>query len=406
MTDQTASQPEAVAGLLAEFDGPQALVAAAARVRQEGYRRWDAHSPFPVHGLERAMGMRPSLLPWLVLAAGIAGAVAAMLLQWWTNAVDYPFLVSGKPYFSLPANIPVAFELIVLFSALAAFGGALALNRLPQFSHPLFRSDCFQRASTDGFFISVDAGDPNFDESRTRELLESLGAAAVEVYREPVGGRVIPGRLYWGLAVLLAMSLLPPLGIAWYRSVPKRQPRIHPIQDMDFQPKFKAQAANPFFEDGRAMRLPIARTVALGQLEEDDALARGKVPGTADQWIATFPLPVDMELVERGRERFKIFCAPCHGLVGEGDGMVSGRAMKRDEEKWVPPLSLHVDSVREQPVGQIFHSITGGVRTMPAYGSQIPVEDRWAIVLYVRALQRSQHASPEDVPPEMKDQVR
>ena len=133
--------PDRVAGLVAEFDSVDALKAAAARVRQEGFTRWDVHSPYPIHGIERAMGIRATPLAWLVLLGGIAGGLVALGMQWWMNAVDFPLVISGKPLFSLPANVPIVFELIVLFSALAAFGGAMALNRLPQFSHFAFRAE-------------------------------------------------------------------------------------------------------------------------------------------------------------------------------------------------------------------------------------------------------------------------
>ena len=129
-SDENRDSPQKPVGLLARFDGPEPLLAVAARLRDEGFRRWDAMSPFPIHGMERAMGIRPTRLPWLVLAAGIAGAVAVLGLQWWTNAVDYPMRISGKPMFSLPADIPVIFELIILFSALAAFFGAARLESL------------------------------------------------------------------------------------------------------------------------------------------------------------------------------------------------------------------------------------------------------------------------------------
>lgn len=136
-----------VAAAIGRFASAGALKAAAEAVRDEGYRHWDAHSPYPIHGIERSMGIRPTVLPWLVFGAGLTGAAVAILLQWWTNAVDYPFLISGKPLFSLPANIPVAFELVILFSALAAFAGALLLSRLPQFHHPVFASEEFRRAT-------------------------------------------------------------------------------------------------------------------------------------------------------------------------------------------------------------------------------------------------------------------
>jgi mono/diheme cytochrome c family protein len=385
-----------VAGMLAEFAGPDALKAAAAQVRDAGFRCWDAHSPYPVHGIERAMGLRPTRLPWLVLAAGLAGAALALGLQWWTNSVDYPINISGKPIFGLPANVPIIFELMVLLAAFAAFGGALALNLLPQFWHPVFNSPRFKRATADGFFLSIEARDPQFDEPAVRALLKSAGATAVETLHDSDAGRKFPGWLGWAATVAVVLALAPPLCIAFYRAAPKSQPRIHIIQDMDFQPKYKAQAPSKLFADGRAMRLPIEGTVRDGGLEADDHLYRGLVDGKP---ATTFPIPVDMQRMERGRERFDIYCAACHGLTGEGGvtGIVSARAIKR-KDVWTLPLNLHADSVREQPVGKLFDTISNGIRKMPAYGPQIPPEDRWAIVLYVRALQRSRHATLDDVP--------
>jgi len=167
-------------GLLAEFDTTRALTRAAEAVRDAGYRRWDCYSPFPIHGLDRAMGLRDTRLPWLVLLAGITGAGSAILMQWWMNAKDYPYLISGKPLFSLPANIPVAFEVTVLFSALTAVLALFMFNRLPQFYHPVFRSRRFKRVTCDRFFIAIEAADPRFDERRTEELLRGLGSTHVE----------------------------------------------------------------------------------------------------------------------------------------------------------------------------------------------------------------------------------
>jgi len=159
-TTETPAEPPVV-GVLAEFTSAEVLRAAAEGVRDGGYTRWDVHSPFPVHGMERAMGMRPTVLPWLVLGAGLFGAAAAVFLQWWTNATSfdtplppalrgYDWNVSGKPAFSLPANVPIIFEVIVLLSALAAFLGVFALCKLPQYAHPMFTSERFGRATQRG----------------------------------------------------------------------------------------------------------------------------------------------------------------------------------------------------------------------------------------------------------------
>lgn len=397
-------EPQAVAGLLAQFDGPEPLKAAAAKVRDAGFRRWDVHSPLPVHGIERAMGMRSTFLPWLVLAAGVGGAVVALLLQWWTNAFDYPIVTSGKPYFSLPANIPVTFELIVLFSGLVAFGGTLVLNLLPRFGHPLFNSERFRRVTTDGFFISIDAADAKFDEAAVRELLESAGATAVELLHDFMAKPKFPSVLYKIGVVAVVLGLLPPIVVAWYRASPKSLPRIHIVPDMDFQEKYNAQAASPLFADGSATRPPVPGTVYWGGLE-DAHFDLGRMDGKP---AATFPMPATDALMQRGQQRFAIFCATCHGLLGEGGetGLTSLRAGKRKEPDWVLPASLLTAGVRDQPVGQIFDTITHGLRKMPVLGPQIPPQDRWAIILYLRALQRSQNAALDDVPENIRPQLR
>ena len=168
-------------GILAEFATPTDLYHAGERVRDAGFTRWDAHTPFPVHGLETAMGLRRSPLPWIVLATGLFGAALGFGLQWWVHAVAYPLVISGKPFFAWPAFIPITFELGILFASLGAVLGMLGLNQLPMLHHPLFRSRVFERVSDDAFFISIESWDPRFDPSATRNLLESLGARSVEL---------------------------------------------------------------------------------------------------------------------------------------------------------------------------------------------------------------------------------
>jgi hypothetical protein len=166
-------------GLLARFDRPAELLRAAERARAAGYRRLDAYSPFPVEGLADALGLRPTRLPFLVLAGGVAGGMAGFGLQVWAMAVDYPLVVAGKPFVSWPAFVPVTFELTVLCAALATVLGLFALSGLPRPHHPVFGAGGFDRASRDGFFLSVEATDPLFDPGATRELLTTLGAREV-----------------------------------------------------------------------------------------------------------------------------------------------------------------------------------------------------------------------------------
>ncbi len=179
-TNVAANSSARLAGLLVQFDDVPSLVAGCEKVRDAGYRKWDAHSPFPVHGLNDAMGLKATRLPYLVFVCGLLGLGAALLMQWWMNAVDYPYVISGKPMFSLPANIPVIFELTVLFSAFGTFFGMFAANGLPRYHHPLFYSKRFEQVTTDKFFIFVDAADPKFELQGTTQLLESLGGTAIE----------------------------------------------------------------------------------------------------------------------------------------------------------------------------------------------------------------------------------
>jgi mono/diheme cytochrome c family protein len=191
------------------------------------------------------------------------------------------------------------------------------------------------------------------------------------------------------LVVLAALALLPFAFIYRARQMHSPLPRVHLVQGMDNQPRYRSQQVNPFFADTREARPPVAGTIARGRLDADEGFSRGLRGG---QWVDTLPVPITEGLLRRGADRFQIFCAPCHGLAGYGDGIVAVRADRLMEGTWVPPSSVHDATVLARPVGHLFNSITNGIRTMPSYGSQIPADDRWAIVAYVRALQRGGHA--------------
>lgn len=171
-------------GYAIEFESVGDLLHACERVRDEGFKRWDAYTPFPVHGLNEAMGIKHTRLPLVVLGGAATGAGLGLLMQWWMNAVDYKFLISGKPFFGLPANIPITFELTILIGAISAFVGMLAFNGLPQFYHPIFKSELHKRATSDRFVICIEANDPRFDEHGTRTFLESLGGSSIERVEE------------------------------------------------------------------------------------------------------------------------------------------------------------------------------------------------------------------------------
>lgn len=174
---------EKVLGILAEFENPGALLHAAEKIRDAGYKKFDCHSPFPIHGMDEAMGLKRSPLGWMVGILALTGGGLAVLLQWWTSAVDYRVVISGKPFFSWQAFFPVTFGLAVLTGAFTAVFGMLGLNKLPRLHHPVFYSENFKKFSDDGFFISIEADDKQFDEKETSEMLAAIGGKNIEALR-------------------------------------------------------------------------------------------------------------------------------------------------------------------------------------------------------------------------------
>lgn len=173
-----------VYGIVAEFSETPKMYHAAELVRDAGYTRWDVHSPFPVHGMEEAMGIKTTKLPLVAGGAAITGVGFAAFLQWITSDYLYPMVVQGKPYGAWEPFVPIMFELGVLFTAFACLLGMLSLNGLPRFHHPLFGHDRFYRVSNDRFMIAIEADDPNFDPDKTRALLEKAGGTDITIIEE------------------------------------------------------------------------------------------------------------------------------------------------------------------------------------------------------------------------------
>lgn len=172
-------------GVIAEFRNPKELIDAAAAVRKSGYKQFDTYAPFPIHGMEKAMGLKKSPLGWIVFAGALIGCVGAVALMVWVMGYEYPMNISGKPFINPPVMVPIAFELTVLLSAFAATFGMIALNNLPRLHNPLFNSDRFQKASDDGFFVCIEAGDDLFEEEKVSKLFSNAGATHIEtVYDE------------------------------------------------------------------------------------------------------------------------------------------------------------------------------------------------------------------------------
>lgn len=181
---ETDSGAPMVYGLVAEFDDPDAILSAAHRTYKEGYRQFDAYTPFPIHGLDEAIGFKKNMVAPLVLAGGLTGAASGFLMQYIAMVLHYPYLIGGRPLMSWPMYIPITFEMGILFAAFAAVFGMFAMNGLPLPYHPVFNAPRFDLASRDAFFLCIEAVDDMYDEGETRSFLETLGAKQVSVVEQ------------------------------------------------------------------------------------------------------------------------------------------------------------------------------------------------------------------------------
>lgn len=451
-------------GMMAEFDSVDSLLAAGRRIRDAGYTKIDAYTPFAVHGIEEALGIKPTALPWICLIGGILGSITALVMQIWMNSIDYPYIISGKPFISLPAFIPVSFELTILFASFGTFFGMLALNRLPRFSNPVFTNPRFDAATDDKFFLYIAATDPRFDREGVARLLGDTGAASVDPVVEDDTPTAVPKLFYTVVGALALLAVIPPLIGTKMRVTTSPRPRFHVMYDMDFTPAKQAQRTTTLFTDGRVMRPDVPGTIARtpygydvdfstgvdvealaaidaqraealvkynlqgpGSAEAQAAARAGEQP--ADQqaadsqaaradaaaaaqadktpWLKQNPLEISEQVLAEGQRTFNIYCAVCHGIGGRGDGLVNRRAQRVQAQTWVQPTSLHEDYLNQSqyPDGKLFSVITNGIRKMPGYASQISPEDRWAVVAYVRALQLSRNASESDIPADQRAAV-
>jgi len=175
-----------ILGVVAEFPSATTLYEAAEQVPDKGYRFWDTHSPFPIHGMNKAMGLGKSPLGYIIFCGGLTGFLTAASLEFIPSSFLYPLIVHGKPvnFFTVPAFFPVMFELTVLFSAFTAFFGVFVMNRLPRLHHPIFDYEQFRRVTDDAFFLIIEASDPRFSDTVTREFLEEIGGKDVTLLYE------------------------------------------------------------------------------------------------------------------------------------------------------------------------------------------------------------------------------
>ena len=311
--------------------------------------------------------MHDKRVPLFVLLGGLTGLCTGLGLQVWVSAIAYPLNIGGRPYLSWPMFVPVTFELTILFAAFAAVFGMFGLNGLPMPYHPVFNVERFTaHASQDDSSWPSRRAMPKFDRERTRAFLQGLGAKEINDVEASHGSR-FAARGCWRLLFCVLCALLGACR-----------------QDMHNQPKYRGLRASAFFADGSSARPLVEGTVARGTLQDDEAFFTGKVDKVT---VKELPFPVDEAVLNRGQERFNIYCSPCHDRTGSGNGMVVQRGYQRSRRRFT---SI---GCGRRDVGYFFDVITNGFGAMPDYKAQIAPRDRWAIVAYIRALQLSQHAA-------------
>lgn len=365
------------------FDTPDAVIHASEETVKAGYTKFDVNSPYPIHGMEKAMNLKPTKVGYITLFFGLLGAGFAFGFMSWVAISSYPLVIGGKPYFTWPAFVPITFELTVLFSAIFTVAGLLfVMFRFPNVSHPVHDTDYMKKISMDKFGIHILAIDPLFDEKKASKFLSSVGGKDIEpIYYEAVTEEPKVFDLKF-IGLLIIVAALTSAGT--YYTLNKLL-FIQPFTWMWYQPKVVTQSESTFYPDGYSMRMPVEGTVARGYIPYEYKGA----PDSLIKYLSN-PLPSTLEVIARGKEKFNTFCSPCHGYYGKGDSRLHGF--------FPAPPSLHTDKIRNWPDGNIYNVITNGQNNiMPSYEKSISRDDRWAIIHYIRVLQRSQNAKDSDV---------
>jgi mono/diheme cytochrome c family protein len=363
------------------FEDAQRLVDAIHQLRPAYGQKLEAYTPYPIHGIEKALDIPKSHVGRIVLALGLSGLAIALAFQSWVFTTDYQIQFGGKPYFSWASFVPIVFEVTVLLASIvgAVFGMLALVNKLPHYSHPILSSRAMPRITRDRFALAVSVGTAE-EMAAAIAALRGAGAAEVEELRgsDSLGeGPLLP--LKPVLAVVL-LCVLAGLG-TWH--LQRLWSVIPLIAVMDEQPKVLPFRDLGHFADGQSMRQPPAGTVARGSQHKG-----WTTPEEAGLLLAN-PLPATDAVLARGRRLYETHCLVCHGQLGDGRKLLSDKYTGA-------PANFHQARLKEAPDGHFYAVITDGKNTMAAYGKDIRPLDRWAVVHYVRALQRSQDASEAD----------
>lgn len=368
----------------ATFDDVNKLMNAVHKVNEVGYKQYDVHSPYPIHGLPQAMKLKPSKLGFVTLIFGITGAIFAFLFMYWVNVIDYPLVVGGKPFYQLPAYIPVMFEVTVLSASVFTIVWMLFIMfKFPNLSHPLLDTEYMKRVSVDRFGISIQSKDDLFDLNKVKEFFKEIGAEEIfEVYYKVDELQDKPKIFDKKFISFSALTFIIVSGITYF--VLNHLLFMPPFDWMYEQFRVDPQTTTTVFKDNFGMRNPVEGSVARGFIPYP---FQGK-PAEAEKSLIN-PLIPSKEVLELGKQKYLTFCSPCHGDFGMGDSRLRGQ--------FPNPPTLHSDKLRNMRDGGIYHIIVEGQNVMPGYASQVNEEERWAIVHYIRVLQRSVNPKESDL---------
>ena len=373
--------------VLGLFDSSQQLMEAIPSVKAKVSARLNAYTPYPVHGIGKALGLRKSPVGGMVFVMGLIGALSAMAFELWTAGIDYPLVTAGKPYLSWQSFVPIMFEVTVLFACFTSGLGMLfLLNRLPFFRHPMLRSKSMPFVTRDKFALAVEAEGQALDVDAAAAALRAAGAQMIEVVEQPAPLAPVSPNFLMRVFSVIGISCLV-AGCLTYWGV-KLFPVTIPMVHMLDQPRLDPQQENSYFGDGFGMRMPVAGTVARIPLpyavkSQNDASALGN------------PLPRTEPVLKQGRQAYDTVCAVCHGLLANGEpSLTSAYGAK--------PANLVAEKIRNYSDGMIHFVIMNGKNAMPSYASDLTQDERWAVVHYLRALQRALNAKDTDIPKESR----
>ncbi len=373
--------------VLGLFDSSQQLMDAIPVLKARVSGRLEAYTPYPIHGIETALGLRKSPVGGMVFVMGLVGAVSAIAFELWSEGVDYPLVTGGKPFFSWQAFVPIMFEVTVLFACFTAGLGMLfLLNRLPFFRHPMLRSKSMPLITRDKFALAVEADGETLDVDAISAALREAGALTIEVLEPPAPlGLLSPNFLMRvGLGIGFACLVAGYLTYWAVKLFPVTIPMVHMLD----QPRLDPQHEDSFFSDGFGMRMPVAGTVALAELPFT-------ITKQEDASILANPLPRTENVLRNGRRDFNIYCSVCHGILGNGVPSLTAAYGAK-------PANLAADQIRQLSDGEIYYVIMRGKNAMPSYAADLDEDERWSVVNYVRVLQRALNAKDSDIPKETR----